>query len=126
MKTHELAKALMLLARALEKIPDQSLDEFVQDLRSTPVARSSNIPVALSTLVTLSAFDKAQWEALIEENRFPIQIRPRDASRDVLGKLLTFLEQNPDARQAMVATVSKERSKASPELMRALQQLLKS
>ena len=126
MRTHELEKALLALSRALEKTSDQPLDQLINDIRSTSKEHPGNIPVALSTLVALSAFDKTQWEAVIQENKFPIQIRPRDASRDVLGKLLTYLEQNPAARQAMVAAAGKERSKASPELMRALQQLLKS
>lgn len=116
----------MSLARALEKMPDQSLERMIEAVRSDTARQAGSIPVALSTLVALSAFDKSQWEALIEENGFPIQVRPRDAARDVLGKLLNYLENNPAARQAMVSSAGKERSKASPELMRALQQLLKS
>jgi len=38
----------------------------------------------------------------------------------------TRAEQNPAARQVMAKAVEKDRSKASPELMRALQLLLKS
>lgn len=125
MKTHELADALQLLAKALRRTPNVWLDEFTElkHNRSSPDAAS--IPVALSTLVALAEFDKSQWESLIRDFNLPIEIRPRDASRDILGKLLKHLEQNPDARNRMVHRAQEGRSKTSPELMRAMQLLLK-
>lgn len=55
---------------------------------------------------------------------FPIDVRPRDASRDIIGKLLKFLEENPDARNRLNHAAQKGRSETSPELARALQLLL--
>jgi hypothetical protein len=62
---------------------------------------------------------------LIRENGFPIEIRPRDASRDIFGKLCAYLESNPQAQEKLKASVNKTSGKSSPELMRALATLLK-
>jgi hypothetical protein len=121
MKTHEIATALTLLARLLKSGPNVPLEEFGQTSRKAPDA--GEIPVALSTLVALSGIEKAQWLALIKEHNFPIEIRPRDASRDILGKLLNYLEQNADAREKLVSNV--QRVRPSPELRRALDILLR-
>jgi hypothetical protein len=81
--------------------------------------------MALSTLVALSRFDKAQWLDIIQQYNFPIEVRPRDASRDILGKLLNHLEQDSESRQRLSVDAQKGRSDTSPELMKALQLLLK-
>lgn len=123
MKTHELAKALNLLATILRNGPDQNLDDFRLDQRRSKPDPSS-IPMALSTLVALSQFDKSQWLNIIRQYGFPIEVRPRDASRDILGKILTHLEQDAEARRRLSSDAQKGRSDSSPELMRALQLLL--
>lgn len=123
MKTHDVAKILSTLATALRSAPNQTLEE----LASTPSKKkpdAESIPIALSTLIALSDFDKGQWLNLIQEYGLPIEVRPRDASRDILGKILKHLEQNPDARKKLVQSTNKDRSETSPELLRALQFLL--
>jgi len=124
--THELAKALELLARILRSGPDQPIEEM--SLRGVPTRRAdaADIPVALTTLVRLADIDKSQWQAFIRENDFPIDVRPSHSSRDVVGKLLRYLEQNPEARRKVKSVAEKGRTKTSPELQRALDFLLKS
>lgn len=123
-KTHELASALTALAHILRRLPNQPLEDLEL---STPRSKvdPGSIPVALSTLVSLSDIDKSQWALFIQEYGFPIEVRSRDAARDVIGKLLKFLEANPDARKKLSVS-SRARSSTSPELMRALDLLLKS
>lgn len=123
MKTHELAKLLQQLSTLL--LAAQNID-----LRDAKVVQTSEeeakdkLAVSLSTLVELSRIDRSQWIALIEDNGFPIQIRPRDASRDILGKLLSYLEQNEEARKKLRNRVVRKSNDASPDLMRALASLL--
>jgi hypothetical protein len=124
MKSHELAKHLRTLARLLDEMPNDQIEDVNFRARRPP-PDSADIPVALSTLVSLSEFDKTQWENLIKDFGFPISVRPRDASRDVIGKLLRHLESNPDARRKVVIRARESRSQTSPELMRALDLLLK-
>jgi hypothetical protein len=126
MKTHDLAKQLVTLSKALRQLPNMPVEDLGL---ATPHRRSiepSSIPVALSTLVALNDIDKRQWIYFIHENGFPIEIRPRDASRDILGKLLKFLEQNPEARGRLTSAAQRERTSTAPEIRRALDLLLKS
>lgn len=125
MKTHDVANALTLLATILRRGPNEDLEDFSTAKIRRQRPDTANIPVALSTLVALSTVDKHQWQAVIAEYGFPIEIRPRDASRDILGKLLNYLEENPDARKRLRTTAPTSRSDISPELMTALQHLLK-
>jgi hypothetical protein len=125
MMTHDLARALGILAKVLREAPNSDIKEL-EHAFSQPrlVQNTSNIAVNLSTLVELSRVDRQQWMSLITEYGFPISMRPRDASRDILGKLLRYLEENPAARQKLKAGVI-GKGQASPELMKALAVLLK-
>ena len=124
MKTHELASALSALAQILRSGPDVELENFRNQLtRDKPPLDKEALAVNLATLAELSRVDRRQWQALVEENHFPIEIRPRDASRDILGKLLRYLEEQPSAREALRRT-AKSTTRTSPELMRALTSLM--
>jgi hypothetical protein len=124
MKTHELAKGLKILAEILEKGENIQLESA--SIASSRLNRldSGQIAVSLATLSDLSRVDKKQWTLFINDLDFPIEIRPRDASRDILGKLLNYLETNEKAREQLKNKATKV-SEASPELMRALSSLLK-
>lgn len=124
MKSHDLANALQTLARLLKAAPDAELSELTVTT-SKSLRSSQEIAVNLDTLISLSTIDKSKWAELIADYGFPIEIRPRDASRDVLGKLFSYLEQNPLAREKLKANPNRESGKASPELLRALNTLLK-
>lgn len=125
MKTHEVAKVLFELANILRNMPNEPIEDLGFGHLRTTVDQAS-VPVALRTLVALSSIDKAQWLQLIKEHNFPIETRPRDASRDIMGKLLRYLEQNRDARERLSQTVRKSRAETttSPELLRAFRVLL--
>ena len=125
MKSHQLAKALRKLAEMLDRASDSDLDElFVTDHNPKPVS-TSHIAVNLSTLAELARIDKQQWLTFVSEYNLPIETRPRDAARDILGKVLNYLELNPEARKALKERATKRVSETSPELMRAFAFLLK-
>ena len=124
MKTHELARLLRQLADFLDSgINIEITRARVSDSNSVRES-SSGLAVNLSTLAELSRIDKSQWVSLIDELGIRIPIRPRDASRDILGKLLVYLEQNEDARNKLKNRVSRKGEIASPDLTRALASLL--
>jgi hypothetical protein len=125
MKTHDLAKALRALASLLEKSRNIPIEELRVASRDTTNQDSTQIALSLSTLVELSRVDKQQWLAFINDLGFPIDVRPRDASRDLLGKLLAYLEANESARERLKTKAASKESQASPELMKALSSLLK-
>lgn len=124
MRTHELARSLNQLARALYAGPNVDLGDIKVVMPDSLHESQEEVAIGLHTLVRLSRIDKQQWLALIEENDFPINVRPRDASRDILGKLLRYLETNAEAREKLKSNINKKSSKASPELMKALDTLL--
>jgi hypothetical protein len=136
MRTHELSRYLIRLARLLRQGPNLDLDfatweslRFGEPARrmrekAAPLGRN-DLPVALSALLALSSIDKRDWAELISEMGLKIQIRPRDASRDLLGKVLRVLEHDPIARRNLTDNAKSRRSRASPELVRALSTLLK-
>ncbi len=125
MKSHELANALSTLARLLKAGPDVELSHLnIRDAFGGPHS-SQNLAVNLSTLVSLSNVDKSKWMELIREYNFPLDVRPRDGSRDVIGKLFAYLEQNPVAQEKLKSSATRSTSKSSPELMKALSTLLR-
>ena len=125
MKTHDLAEALEKLAGILRATPNTRLANLKFDSRSTG-STDHQLAINLTTLAELSQVDKSQWNQLIRHYAWPIAIRPRDASRDILGKLLRFLEKHPDARRNLKNRVTREHSAgASPDLLRALSVLMR-
>jgi hypothetical protein len=125
MRCHELAQALTTLARVLKSGPDVELSDLKVRETLGGIRSSQDLAVNLSTLVSLSSVDKSKWVDLIREHGFPIDVRPRDAARDVLGKLFTYLETNVEAQEKLKASARRPSGKASPELMKALETLLK-
>ena len=125
MKSHDLASALSTLARALKSGPDIEVSHLKISETLGGANSSQGLAVNVATLVSLSRVDKRKWLELIREHGFPIDVRPRDASRDVLGKLFAYLESNLDAQEKLKASATRPSGAASPELMRALATLLK-
>jgi hypothetical protein len=127
MKTHDVAKVLAQLAKLLKTGPNVELDHLTSlpELGlNRPQSRDEAL-IGLSTWVNLAKIDKQQWIGIIKDNDLPIEMRPRDASRDILGKLLTYLDQNPEARKRVSESAKQRSSSVSPELTRALSILLK-
>jgi hypothetical protein len=133
MRAHEFAQHLIKFAKLLRNGPDFELDDIsfpspifrrAERLSISKSRPSDDLPVALSALLSLSRFDKQEWISLIQDIGLPIEIRPRDASRDILGKVLRVLEDDPTSRELLNNRVRSTSTKASPELMRALGSLL--
>jgi hypothetical protein len=122
--THDAARVLSALAQALRKGPNMPL-EGLSNLATLRGNASSELPVALSALVAVSNFKKSQWEAVIKEYRLPILVRPAESTRDVLGKIVQHLAQDPESRKRVKQAAQRARPDFSPELMNALDFLLK-
>lgn len=128
MKTHEFAKQLSLMAKILRAGPNVELEEYWMQkptLASRSQLEEKDIPLALNALVGLNEVKKEQWVSLIEEYGYTIDVRPRDANRDIVGKLINYLANNPDAREKLSGRQSKRKTGTSAELADALNLLLK-
>lgn|SRR2546425_10497117 len=124
MRTHKVAEMLSQLARALKGAPDMELEQLLQSVRSPLEGRTSTIAVNISTLAELSRLDKSEWTRFILNYGLPIETRGRDASRDILGKILRYLEDNPEALRRLKHQATAQ-VKPSPELAKALEWLLR-
>lgn len=123
MKTQELARALRLIAKALESGQDVDLTESTILIPGKRMD-SSTMALSLSVLTDLARIDKRQWLSFVQENSFQIDTRPRDGSRDILDKVLRYLMENSEARQKLRDRVAHRSSQSSPELMKAFAFLL--
>lgn len=132
MKAHELATALKVLSNILKNGPNLEIKELPyfglpprnEKIPTHTSKSNADLPIALSALLSLSRIDKQEWIALISDLGLDIDVRPRDASRDVVGKVLRLLEKDPEARDRLGRKVHSRESNASPELARALSSLL--
>ncbi len=130
MKSHDFAKQLTLMAKILKsgkniEMDDLEISQFSMSKSSIAKVEGDEIPYALNMLVGLNQVEKSQWLLLIEEFEFDIEIRARDANRDIVGKLLKYLTNNPYERERLTGNKSKGPVKASAELTDALTMLLK-
>jgi len=123
-KTHGLADALRKLATILKEGPSVELEELKIEGPDASRRTSGDIAVNLATLAAMSRVEKREWIDFIEEYGIPIHYRPRDASRDVLGKLLRYLERHPEAIRALKYKASTRHASQSSALTKALSILL--
>lgn len=122
MKTHELAKALQHLSKVLRALPNQELDSLGASFTGT--SAQQNVGISLSALAALSKYNKLDWEQVVRDFELPLEIRPRDGARDVMGKIITYLAEN-DAERERVARKSSPLNPDRPsELSNALHFLL--
>ena len=124
MKPRALARSLRELAAWLDTLPDEPLDALTSRMHGGRANAGAQIALNVATLASLSRVDRSTWIEFIDEHGFPIDVRPRDASRDILGKLLKFLEKEPAAVEYLQRR-GKARLAGSPELSRALEALLR-
>jgi hypothetical protein len=123
MKTHELAKALTQLSKLLRNLPNQELSEFENQIREPNRDPYGNVGISLSALAGFTKYSKADWEKVVSDFELPIEIRARDASRDIMGKILNYLADNGAERQR-IARVGRVSSGEPSELTTALKFLL--
>jgi hypothetical protein len=127
MKTHDLARAMNTLARALRESENADLStihiETNGDKQQKP-SLGSNAPAALALLVRLSGYSKGEWKALINELELNVEVKQTDSVRDILGRLLKYLSENKDIQDKLIEKASRPQANVSPELMKALSILM--
>jgi hypothetical protein len=124
MKSHTFADALLIWANKLKAGPNVEVADLTLAASEQPASLSTqNITVGLSLLLQLSKVNKQEWVQFVREHSIPIAVEQRDSSRNVLGKLLNYLDSHPEA-QKNLSTKSLSSSETSPKLAKALQVLM--
>ena len=60
------------------------------------VLRGQAVATNLESLLSFSKFSKAEWAKLIEEYSMPIDVKGSHSARDLIGKVLSCLDENAD------------------------------
>lgn len=115
MKTHDLAKAITHLARVLRAGPNVDFEELTnistylsqprqpQPGRETQERRDDREKgTGLAVLAEMASYSKQELLDLVDHLGIPIEVRKADAVRDILGKTLKYLQDNPDFRSRLV------------------------
>lgn len=133
MKTHELAKALTHLSRVLRAGPNIELDDLVNlstyaDAKPTRAKRDDRETgekgAALALLSEMSNYSKKELADLAQSLGIPVEVRPAYSVRDVLGKILNYISENPDVKLRLAAPPPSLQSPKSSSLARALSILI--
>lgn len=137
MNTHDVAKSLMHLSRILKAGPNVPLEQ-VGNLavhadagrlnRSASKAKKANPPEesrgsALALLAQIAAYNKNELADLIRHLDIPVPVKATDSVRDLLGRTLKYINENPSVRERLAAPSDSDDG-ASPVLARALAILL--
>lgn len=116
MKAYDLARALNQLSRILRAGPNVDVDDIGNlSVHSTAVrpARQREFNevkgvnekgTALALLAEMAAYNKSELIDLANQLNIPVQVRSADAVRDILGKILRYIQDNPDFRHKLVET----------------------
>jgi hypothetical protein len=123
MKTHSLAKALRSLADLLEIGPNVELTNLRLGNDNISKLDEKQVAVNLKTLFSLSKISRKEWINLISGFGFTLDITPRDSSRNIIGKLLSYLDSNPEAVELLKKKSRENRTQPSA-LVEALDVLL--
>jgi hypothetical protein len=137
MKTHELAKALTQLSRVLKAGPNIEFEELTNLstylTSKKPTRTASKKPVdttlaeqgaGLALLAQMANYKKQDLVALAEALDIPLALRPADAVRDVLGKMLKYINENPDVKKRLGQTEDKAIPESASSLAKALSILM--
>lgn len=82
------------------------------------------IKVNIGTLIKLGSLDKNEWINFAKINSIKIDTRTKDSSRDILNKILRYLDNNPSVKEKIEKDAEASTTVHSPELTKALKILL--
>lgn len=134
MKTHDIAKNLnSLITDNCAPNLKSAISEASGLLMRSPnmesvdaklLKKTDQIAVSLQALISLSKYSKQQWISVIEEFNLPIVLNPRASSRDVVGKVLSYLEANPSVLKTPKRTREKSNTTNTTNLQDTLNKLI--
>lgn len=124
MKTHKAAELLNQLARILKEAPNEEIETLRIGTTMGRELSKDEIALNVSSLLALSKIKKNTWKDFIDDNKWPIEVKDRDSSRNLIGKIFQHLENHPDALKDFQRKTRERSGRASMELMNALSSLL--
>lgn len=111
MKAYDLAKALTHLSRVLKAGPNVEVEEIGNLSVHSTAARTPRVKedtrntsdkaTGLALLAEMASYNKTELMDLAYQLNIPVQVRSADAVRDILGKILRYIQENPDFRNRL-------------------------
>jgi len=124
MKAHKVAELLNQLARILREAPNEEIGLLrIEGKKGTELSKDE-IALNISTLLALSKIKKNTWAEFVKDNNWLIEVKNRDSSRNLIGKILKYLETHPDDLKNLQRKTRERSGRASKELLNALSSLL--
>lgn len=127
MKTHDLSKALNHLSRVLRAGPNIELDDLanlsthVEQSRTSKVSKDlSDKGSALALLAQIASYNKRELSELIIFLGIPVEVKNTDSVRDLLGRTLRYIQDNPTVQTRLASSGGDKVSESAPPLARAL------
>mgnify|MGYP003134217135 CR=1 FL=1 len=127
MKAHDLAKSLNTLARMLRAGPNVELEEIgnlsthtSKGVDRSPKKNAEGRSGAIALLAAMSNLKKAEVLQMADDLAIPIEVRKADAVRDILGKMLRYIQDNPEVQDRLVMRSVHNSEEEAPKLARAL------
>lgn len=130
MKTHvaagilrDILSALGSPLQSLSHTSSEDLIELIELLKHAPnieladariMKKTDEIAVSIKALVSLSKYDKNQWVSIVREFGLPIELNPRASTRDVVGKVLSYLDTHPEVLKQRRRVANVERRRTTP------------
>lgn len=96
MKSHLMAKELIALGEALLRAPNvetKSLSSLM-NISGSPSKQDQEMVFGVTTLAQLSHYSKAEWLHFAEHHNIPIAFNRQDSSRNIMGKIMSYLADN--------------------------------
>lgn len=127
MKTHELSKALTHLSRVLRAGPNIELDSLANLSTHAEPPRASKASKdlsdkgsALALLAQIASYNKRELSELINYLGIPVEVKNTDSVRDLLGRTLRYIQENPTVQTRLASSGNDKASDSAPPLARAL------
>lgn len=120
--------ALMDFAKSFKKIEPIEHVKYLKKIETmASQASESDLAMNILLLYNMSQVAKRDWLSFAERNKIEINQNIRDSSRDVLGKILKFLAENPNVLKQIELRVKKSKKDSSgrQELEDTINTLLK-
>lgn len=96
MKSHSLARELIALGEALLRAPNLETKNFssLLNVSGVPGRKDQEMVFGVTTLAQLSRYSKAEWLNFAESHNIPIDFNGQDSSRNIMGKIMSYLADN--------------------------------
>lgn len=109
MKSHSLAKELIALGEALLQMPNIET-KSLSSLMSTnaPSKKDQEMAFGVTTLAQLSQYSKSEWLGFAETHGIPIASNKQDSSRNIMGKIMSYLAENQSEMERIRESVTDE------------------